>query len=105
MKQIKRIIQSYITLLKIKATKKAVQLLSDIVAGIIAVLLILMCLFFLGIALALFVSDLLDSYFVGFLLTGIFCVVLFVFFQLFKPQINKKFKRIFTKMITRTEDE
>lgn len=105
MKEIKRLIHATLTLLKIKVIKKSVRLLTDLVSGFILLLLVLISLFFLGIALALYISSLFHSYFLGFLVTGAGGIILLLLFQLFKPQIKRLFRDIFTRILTEKEDE
>lgn len=75
--------------LKLKLFKLLARLLTDSLQTIIVSLFVIFMIFFLSLAAALALCDVLDSYYLGFVIVGCFYLVTTIIVFIFKKRINR----------------
>ena len=100
MEEVKQLANSYFELIKIKSTKKTAKVSARASIGVLYIILILMCLSFLGISLAYFISELVESIPLGFLITGGLPLLILFLLKIFKVSTHRFLLNFFTRIIT-----
>lgn len=94
-------LNAHLELIQLKGVKKAVEVSSKVTFSLFILIFMLLGFSFLSIALALFIGQLLDSYALGFLITGAIPLLIIGLMYLFKKStygfLLNFFTRIFTK--------
>lgn len=97
--EVRRIVESYIELVKIRSIKRTSKVLTKIAFIFIAILLILASVPFLGVALALSLGSLLSSNTLGFLLVGGLFFLLLILLFVFRNFVVKILLNFFVRII------
>ncbi|QNL50704.1 phage holin family protein [Olivibacter sp. SDN3] len=87
--KLKEYVENYTNLAYLKVVAKVSKILPGVVIGIISLLFLFFVVFFLSIAFALFIGELLNSYALGFALTGALFILLILLIILFKNSIKR----------------
>ena len=98
---LKNWLNAHLEIIQLKGVKKAVEVSSKVTFSLFILIFMLLGFSFLSIALALFIGQLLDSYALGFLITGAIPLLIIGLMYLFKKStygfLLNFFTRIFTK--------
>lgn len=95
----KKYIESEVAYYKLDFYKKLILASSLLIRLLMAGALVLLCLTFLGIGLAMFLGMLIDNYYASFLIvSGIFLLLFFVVLYFAKPAIERSTISIFNKL-------
>lgn len=105
--KLKEYVENYTNLAYLKVVAKATKILPGAVIGIISLLFLFFVVFFLSIAFALFIGELVNSYALGFALTGALFIFLILLIILLKNPIKKSLSNIFVRTLIslRNEDD
>jgi hypothetical protein len=86
---IRKYLDNKVEYYELKAVQKSSKLIAEVFIRLTLLFFLFFVLFFLGIALGFYISALLDSYVIGFLIvSGIFLVSGFVFVSMMKKQFH-----------------
>lgn len=99
--EVRRLIDSYIDLIKLRTHKRGIEIGSRITYGLFTIALIIIGFTFLCVALALFIGELLGSYSLGFLIAGGVPILTIILMQIFKKGTHHFLLNFFTKITTR----
>lgn len=99
--KIKEYIDTQVDLIKLKVLAKSSRILSSLVLDITKVLLVLMMIFFFSLALGFWLSELLDSFSLGFLATGGIFLIILLLVGLLEPKLEAKIMDITIKKVIR----
>ena len=87
---IRKYLDNKVEYYELKAVQKSSKLIAEVFIRLTLLFFLFFVLFFLGIALGFYISALLDSYVIGFLIvSGIFLVSGFVFVSMMKKQFYR----------------
>lgn len=103
-------IDTRLKIFQLKMTERSARLISSLMVDLVKTVFALFVVFFLSLALGFYLSELLDSFSLGFLVTGGIFVLLIVLVKLLEPQLarslmNHSIKRIADKWYDDEEDE
>lgn len=99
--EIRRIINAYIELIKLKSVKKGAEIGSRITYSVLIIVLIIIGCSFLSIALALYLGQLLGSYPLGFLIVGALPILIMLLMRIFKERAILCLLNFFIKIMTK----
>lgn len=103
--RIKEDASNRIELLKVKGIRKSSEILTTLSLVILFAILVLSTFFFCGISLSFYISNLVHSYAVGFLLIGLIPFLILLTLLIFKQKIKTKIRNFFVQLIISKEDE
>lgn len=86
----KEYVQNYKDLAYLQVVEKVSRLVPSAVTGVITIVCLLFVIFYLSIALALFLGELFNSYALGFTVTGLLFLLVIVLIFVFGNSIKKK---------------
>ncbi|KGE14917.1 hypothetical protein [Sphingobacterium deserti] len=90
----KEYVDTQIKLLKLKSLAKGSRIVGSLVLDVSKVVLSLFILFFCSLALGFFLGELLDSYALGFLLTGVIFFIILLLIRAFEPALESIFMNL-----------
>ncbi len=99
--EIKRIINAYFNLIRIRSIKRGAEISSRVTFGLLTIIFILLGSTFFCIALALFIGELMNSYALGFLTVGAVPILAMLLMLIFKEQTYRRLLNFFTKIMTK----
>ncbi len=82
-------IKTYIELKKLSTIEKSVLILSSVAVALLIGIVFLMVLFFMSVGLALYLGDILASYYLGFISVGLLYLLLLIVLMLISKQYIK----------------
>ncbi|QBQ42718.1 phage holin family protein [Sphingobacterium psychroaquaticum] len=101
----KEYVDTQIRLAQLKAIDKGSRVFGSVVVDITKLIFALLVLFFFSLALGFFLGELLNSYALGFFLTGcIFLVVIFIL-NLLEPKLEARFRDAIIRKLTKKWDD
>ncbi|RYM34693.1 hypothetical protein ERX46_04785 [Brumimicrobium glaciale] len=99
--EVKRLLKSTLTLLKIKGIKKITGVLANATYGFLKIILIMTGLSFFGFALAIYLGGLLESYTLGFLIVGALPFLAIILMRIFNKYTLRYLLNGFTRIMTK----
>lgn len=97
--KLKEYVENYADLAYLKLVGRSSKILPGIAIGLITMLFGFFVIFYLSIALACFIGELLDSYALGFAITGLFFFALILLLAIFRRAVKKMFANFFIKFL------
>lgn len=82
-------IKTYIELKKLSTIEKSVLILSSVAVALLIGIVFLMVLFFMSVGLALYLGDILASYYLGFISVGLLYLLILIVLMLISKQYIK----------------
>lgn len=102
----KEYVDTQLELLKLKALARGSRILGVIAVDMVKLVFTLFILFFLSLALAFFLGELLGSNALGFLVTGLFFALILLIVRALEPKLEEKIRDFtISKIASRWDDD
>lgn len=96
--KLKEYVENYVDLAYLKFVGRISKILPGIAVSVISLLFAFFVIFYLSMALAFFIGELLESYALGFAVTGLVFILLIVLVSIFRQAIKKIIANFFIKI-------
>jgi len=103
--KLKEYVENYTDLAYLKFVGRSSKILPGIAVGIIVLLFAFFVVFYLSMALAFFFGELLNSYALGFALTGVIFILFILLVGLFKKSIKAVIANFFVKILIKLRND